>query len=74
MSTANVNAIEPLLKTSEVAEMLQMHPQIVMKWSKSGYLPSIRLKDRGHIRYERAAILRFLESRQSGYEAIANAK
>ena len=74
MSTANVNAIEPLLKTNDVAEMLQMHPQIISKWAKSGYLPSIRMKDRGHVRFERAAILRFLESRQSGYEAIANAK
>jgi excisionase family DNA binding protein len=65
----DTNAIA-LLKTNDVAKMLGLNEVTVNKWAREGFLPSIRFRPGGHLRFEQAAIERFIAQRQSNYDAI----
>ena len=47
------NQIEPMLKTSEVARMLNVHINTVRRWSNQGVLKSCRIGSRGDRRFRK---------------------
>lgn len=47
---------EKLLKLSEAAELLNVHPNTLRKWDKKGILKAIRFGQRGDRRYKREDI------------------
>jgi len=49
-----------MLKVTEVARMLHIHPNTLRRWSKDGRIPSYRIAPRGDRRYKREEIARFL--------------
>lgn len=55
---------EGLLTTSEVAEVLNVHPNTVRKWTKKGLLRSYRLGTRRDARFSGPEVQRFLETEQ----------
>ncbi len=55
----------PMLKTAEVAKILNLHTNTVRRWSDSGVLKSYRIGPRGDRRFKSEEILLFLKSRQN---------
>jgi excisionase family DNA binding protein len=49
-----------MLRISEVARILGLHPNTVRRWSDKGRIKSYRMGDRGDRRYRREDIDRFL--------------
>jgi excisionase family DNA binding protein len=52
---------EPMLKVSEVAMTLHVHPNTVRRWAESGILPSHRISVRGDRRFQPSNVNRFVE-------------
>ncbi len=46
-----------LLKISEVAELLNVHPNTLRQWDKKGILKAVRFGQRGDRRYKKKDIL-----------------
>lgn len=49
--------ISPMLKTNEVARLLNVHINTVRRWSNSGILRAYRIGARGDRRFERRDVL-----------------
>lgn len=57
---ANPKKIDPLLTTSDVARMLNVHINTVRRWSNQGILKTYRIGSRGDRRFREADIASFL--------------
>lgn len=57
--------IEPLLTVSEVASLLHVSRPQVYRLLKLG-LPSIRLHERGDLRFDLSDVIQFIEGRKVG--------
>jgi excisionase family DNA binding protein len=58
MNDYNIN-VEPMLTTSEVARLLNVHINTVRRWSNQGSLASYRIGTRGDRRFKKADIDQF---------------
>ncbi len=52
--------LNPMLTTSEVARLLNVHINTVRRWSNQGVLKTYRIGSRGDRRFERDDVIRFL--------------
>lgn len=52
-STEQLRSIPSLLTTSEVAELLHVHPNTVRKWHRKGLITAYRVGPRRDRRFER---------------------
>jgi len=52
-----------LLKISETAKLLNVHPNTLRKWDKKGILVAVRFGDRKDRRYRKEDIEKFIKSR-----------
>ena len=52
-----------LLKISEAAELLNVHPNTLRKWDKKGILKAVRFGERKDRRYRREDIMKLVNSR-----------
>lgn len=59
-----------MLRTSEVAQLLGLHPNTVRRWSKKGVLKSYHISSRGDRRFKREDIDSFLEGGGNGGRTI----
>lgn len=50
-----------LLKISEAAELLNVHPNTLRQWDKKGILKAIRFGQRGDRRYERKDVEKLIK-------------
>lgn len=50
-----------LLKISEVADVLNVHPNTLRKWDEKGILKAVRIGERGDRRYKREDIEKMME-------------
>ena len=50
-----------LLKISEVAKLLNVHPNTLRKWDKKGILKAVRFGERRDRRYKKEDILKIKE-------------
>jgi len=57
---ANSRRIEPMLTTSDVARLLNVHINTVRRWSNQGTLKTYRIGARGDRRFRREDIASFL--------------
>lgn len=63
--------IGPMLTTSEVAQMLNVHINTVRRWSNQGLLKAYRIGSRGDRRFNKKDIVDFLKTCPgSGYGLI----
>ena len=53
---------EKLLKLSEAAELLNVHPNTLRKWDKKGILVAVRFGERKDRRYKKEDIMKLLKS------------
>jgi excisionase family DNA binding protein len=49
-----------MLRVSEVAEMLHVHPNTLRRWSEQGIIGAYRLGSRGDRRFSKSAIASFM--------------
>jgi excisionase family DNA binding protein len=66
---ANAKKIDPLLTTSDVARMLNVHINTVRRWSNQGILKTYRIGSRGDRRFREADIASFLSQESSPAKA-----
>ncbi len=52
-----------LLKISEAAKLLSVHPNTLRKWDKKGILVAVRFGERGDRRYRKEDIMKLVNSR-----------
>jgi len=50
-----------LLKISEAAELLNVHPNTLRKWDKKGILKAVRFGERKDRRYKKEDILKLIQ-------------
>jgi len=62
---ANSRRIEPMLTTSDVARLLNVHINTVRRWSNQGTLKTYRIGTRGDRRFRREDIASFLSPEAS---------
>jgi excisionase family DNA binding protein len=62
---ANTRRIEPMLTTSDVARLLNVHINTVRRWSNQGALKTYRIGARGDRRFRREDIASFLSPEAS---------
>ncbi len=62
---ANSRRIEPMLTTSDVARLLNVHINTVRRWSNQGTLKTYRIGARGDRRFRREDIASFLSPEAS---------
>lgn len=62
---ANPRRIEPMLTTSDVARLLNVHINTVRRWSNQGALKTYRIGARGDRRFRREDIASFLSPEAS---------
>jgi excisionase family DNA binding protein len=60
------NSIDPMLTTSEVAHLLNVHINTVRRWSNLGILKAYRLGSRGDRRFKREDITNFFSKDGGG--------
>ena len=56
----NHNGIDPMLTTSDVAHLLNVHINTVRRWSNQGTLKAYRVGSRGDRRFQHEDIASFL--------------
>jgi len=61
---ANENHIDPMLTTSDVARLLNVHINTVRRWSNQGVIKAYRIGSRGDRRFRQEDVNGFL-SKQS---------
>ena len=59
----NHEGIDPMLTTSEVARLLNVHINTVRRWSNQGVLRTYRIGARGDRRFNREDITNFLSQK-----------
>ena len=60
---ADHNKIAPMLTTSEVARLLNVHINTVRRWSNQGVLKTYRIGSRGDRRFNREDVTEFLSEK-----------
>jgi excisionase family DNA binding protein len=60
---SNHEEIDPMLTTSEVARLLNVHINTVRRWSNQGVLKTYRIGARGDRRFHREDIANFLSQK-----------
>ena len=55
---------QKLLKISEAAKLLNVHPNTLRKWDKKGILEAVRFGERGDRRYRREDLLKLIKSKK----------
>ena len=65
MNEYNID-VEPMLTTSEVARILNVHINTVRRWSNQGSLTSYRIGSRGDRRFKKADIDQFFAKARPG--------
>ena len=58
--------IDPMLTTSEVARILNVHINTIRRWSNQGVLKAYRIGSRGDRRFKKADIDEFFSGNGSG--------
>jgi excisionase family DNA binding protein len=66
----NHEELNPMLTTSEVARLLNVHINTVRRWSNQGVLRTYRIGSRGDRRFERDDVVRFLLEKSELAESI----
>lgn len=66
----NHEELNPMLTTSEVARLLNVHINTVRRWSNQGVLKTYRIGSRGDRRFERDDVVRFLLEKSELAESI----
>lgn len=61
-----LKSISPLLTIKQASELLNVHPNTLRNWDKSGILKPVRIGARKDRRYKREDILLLLEGEDSG--------
>jgi excisionase family DNA binding protein len=69
---ANTRRIEPMLTTSDVARLLNVHINTVRRWSNQGALKTYRIGARGDRRFRREDIASFLSPEASAGGNVEN--
>jgi len=59
-----MNKKKNLLKLSEAAELLNVHPNTLRKWDKKGILRAVRFGERGDRRYKKDDIEKLIKSKK----------
>jgi len=59
---AGYNDIDPMLTTSEVARILNVHINTIRRWSNQGILKAYRIGSRGDRRFKREDIADFFSN------------
>jgi excisionase family DNA binding protein len=62
---ANPRRIDPMLTTSDVARLLNVHINTVRRWSNQGALKTYRIGARGDRRFRREDIVSFLSPEEN---------
>jgi excisionase family DNA binding protein len=57
---ANENVIDPMLTTSDVARLLNVHINTVRRWSNQGVIKAYRIGSRGDRRFRQEDVTSFL--------------
>jgi excisionase family DNA binding protein len=70
----NHEELNPMLTTSEVARLLNVHINTVRRWSNQGVLKTYRIGSRGDRRFERDDVVRFLLEKSELTESIGKDK
>jgi excisionase family DNA binding protein len=66
---ANDNNIDPMLTTSDVARLLNVHINTVRRWSNQGVIKAYRIGSRGDRRFRQEDVSSFLlEQNNDGRE------
>jgi len=58
-----MNKKKNLLKLSEAAELLNVHPNTLRKWDKKGILRAVRFGERGDRRYKKEDIMKLVNNK-----------
>jgi len=58
----NTSDIGPMLTTSEVAQILNVHINTVRRWSNQGALRAYRIGSRGDRRFKKEDVVSFFEN------------
>jgi excisionase family DNA binding protein len=54
---------QKLLKLSDAAEILNVHPNTLRKWDKKGILKAVRFGERGDRRYKKEDIVKLTKNK-----------
>ena len=72
---ADYKEFDPMLTTSDVAHLLNVHINTVRRWSNRGIIKTYRIGSRGDRRFDREDIASFLEQKsetgRAGHENLA---
>jgi excisionase family DNA binding protein len=60
MANGNHNSIDPMLTTSDVARLLNVHINTVRRWSNQGVIKAYRIGSRGDRRFRQEDVTVFL--------------
>ena len=63
VGSADYKELEPMLTTSDVANLLNVHINTVRRWSNRGIIKTYRIGSRGDRRFVREDIVSFLEQK-----------
>ena len=69
----DTSAIDPMLTTSEVARILNVHINTIRRWSNQGILKAYRIGSRGDRRFKKADIDEFFSGDARGRSQAAQA-
>jgi len=67
---ADHEKIDPLLTTSDVARLLNVHINTVRRWSNQGILQTYRIGSRGDRRFHREDIINFLSQKSKASKPV----
>jgi excisionase family DNA binding protein len=68
------NPIDPMLTTSEVARILNVHINTIRRWSNQGVLKAYRIGSRGDRRFKKTDIDEFFSGDNNGRSKSAQAQ
>jgi excisionase family DNA binding protein len=60
------NEMEPMLTTSEVAHILNVHINTIRRWSNQGVIESYRIGSRGDRRFKKKDVEKFYAHGEAG--------
>jgi excisionase family DNA binding protein len=69
MANGNHNSIDPMLTTSDVARLLNVHINTVRRWSNQGIIKTYRIGSRGDRRFRQEDVSIFLDEQRDNLEA-----
>ena len=62
---ANDNSIDPMLTTSDVARLLNVHINTIRRWSNLGVIKTYRIGSRGDRRFRQEDVSSFLSEQNN---------